>query len=165
MISPGIYTLLLIELLLVAWIDLQTKKISNYWSIANFFVGVFLVLLLPLNHPFSIELLYFPVGFVVIGFCLFLAGIMGAGDSKFIATFFLMIPVGLHLPFFEKLLISTILVGALLLLFRVSTNFSTFRAYLISRHFRGIRELVRSRFSYAPVILLAWVLTGLSFLR
>lgn len=165
MIPPWLYGLLLAELTVVAWIDLQTKKISNLWSLGNIIGGILLLALLPQNHPFSWELFFFPVGFVLVGFCLFLAGIMGAGDSKFLSTFFLMIPVGFHFPFFENLLISTILVGAILLASRVLKDFPKFRAYLISRHFRGIRELVRSRFSYAPVILLAWILTGLSFLR
>ncbi len=85
---------------------------------------------------------------------------MGAGDSKFLASLFLIIPPEFHLPFFEKLVVSTILVGTILFSYKVYKNSFELKAYFISRYWEGIRKTLKSRFSYAPVIFLAWVILG-----
>lgn len=148
------------QLLFVAWFDLRKKTISNYWPLINLTLAFILYLAFPDVYLFSWELLLFPVGFILIGFVLFLMGIMGAGDSKYLASLFLIIPYQYHFAFFEKLLLTTIMVGGLLLSLKVLRNFSTLKAYLWSHHWSGLKETIRSRFSYAPVIFLAWIVLG-----
>ena len=155
-----VFGLVLAELLAVAWIDLQTKKISNYWPLINLVVAVLLYIFMRDVYVLDWEVLIFPIGFIIIGFFLFLAHVMGAGDSKYIASLFLLVPTEYHFIFFEKLLSVTIVVGAVFLCFKIVRNFHQFRAYFLSRYWGGIKDLIKSRFSYAPVILIAWILLG-----
>ena len=148
------------QLMLVAWFDLKKKTISNYWPVLNLLTAIAVYLSLPQTFEFSWAIFLFPIGFIVIGFLLFLVGIMGAGDSKYLASLFLVIPVQYHLPFFEKLLIATILIGGILLTFKIIMNFSKLRAYMWAQYWKGLKETIRSKFSYAPVILLAWIILG-----
>ena len=154
-----LFGVLALELVLVASIDLKHKKISNLWSVFNL---IFAVILWPMDYlgPWNFQVLLFPIGFLIVGFFLFNWKIMGAGDSKFLASLFLCLPLGLHLIFFENLMMSTIMVGAILLSMRILRDPSKFRSYLLSRHWQGLMNMVKSRFSYAPVMLLAGILMG-----
>ena len=160
--SPIIFGLILIQLLAVAWIDLKTHKISNRWAMLNVLLSVVFHIFFRSYYPLDWEVLLFPVGFIVIGFFLFLFNIMGAGDSKYLASLFLIVPVELHLGFFERLLLSTMLVGAFLLTAKVIKNFTQLRAYFIGHYWSGIKGIIKSRFSYAPVILIAWIILGVN---
>lgn len=162
MVLSVLYGLVLIQVLIVAWVDFKTEKISNYWVILNLCVAPLLYIFLPSDYVFSWEIFIFPVGFVVGGFILFLMNIMGAGDSKYLASLFLILPLEFHLSFFEKLVISTILTGAILLAIRIFREGKTIKAYLLSSYWGGIKQILKSRFSYAPVILIAWILLGIS---
>jgi Flp pilus assembly protein protease CpaA len=141
---------MLCQLAAVAWIDLRSKKISNYWPLINIVLATGLHVLDP-HFQLSWQLLLFPVGFIVIGFLLFLAGIMGAGDSKYLASLFLCLPTEQHFIFFERLIECTIVVGLINLALKVGRGV----------HWQGWKNLVKSNFSYAPVILLAWIFLGI----
>lgn len=86
---------------------------------------------------------------------------MGAGDSKYLATLFLLIPVEYHLLFLEKLILSTIVTGMIFLILKIIRSRKILGTYLIAGHWSGIKHLIKSRFSFAPVILLAWIFLGL----
>lgn len=156
----AVFLLILCELLIVAWVDFKTCKISNKWILLNSLLALGFYLFLPEIYRFSWEIFVFPIGFIVGGFFLYLANIMGAGDSKFLASLFLMTPLEFHFSYFEKLAVSTIITGGILLLYRISINSGKLRAYLVNRYWEGIKATIKSRFSYAPVILLAWMLLG-----
>lgn len=162
---PAVFGLIFFQLLVVAWIDLKTHKISNRWAFLNIGLSIVFHIFLQSYYPLTWEILIFPLGFLVIGFFLFLLNIMGAGDSKYLASLFLLIPLELHLVFFERLLLSTILVGALLLSLKIIKHFTQLRAYFINRYWSGIKGIIKSRFSYAPVILVAWIILGVSLWR
>lgn len=160
MILAMIFAFVLLELTIVGWVDLKTEKISNRWVIFNFFLSLVFHLTLRELYPLSLEVLIFPSGFIGIGFILYLMNIMGAGDSKFLASLFLIIPLEYHWMFFEKLVLSTVVTGAFLLIFRIIRNRSTLKAYYFSHYWAGIKQTLKSRFSYAPVICVAWILMG-----
>lgn len=155
-----VFGFLACELLIVALLDLKNGKISNLWPLLN--IGLFMIFLVvwPAQYQWDWTRLIFPVGFIVIGFILFLMDIMGAGDSKFLASLFLLIPAEYHFSYAEKLLLVTIIVGSLLLIRTIFINRKKINAYFLSHHWRAIAALVRSRFSYAPVMFLAWMLFG-----
>lgn len=165
MILSFIFGVILLELLVVGWIDFKTEKISNKWIAVNLVLSVLLHSLFSNLYPVSWEALIFPLGFVVIGFLLFHLKIMGAGDSKFLASLFLIIPLEYQLLFFEKLIISTILTGAILLTYKLISKRDKLKAYFLSRYWDGIKETIKSRFSYAPVVTLAWILLGFHLWR
>lgn len=160
-----VFSLVLMELLVVAWIDFKTHKISNNWSLLNISLAVVLYFTLGTLYPLNWEVLFFPLGFIVIGFILYLMNIMGAGDSKFLASLFLLIPLEYHLLFFEKLVLSTIITGVFLLTYRIIRNSGKLKAYLISQYWEGVKVTLKSRFSYAPVIFMAWLILGLNIWR
>lgn len=155
-----VFSFVLLELLTVAWIDFKTEKISNKWIMVNTIAAILLHIFAQPLYPFSWEVLIFPVGFIVVGFFLYLLNVMGAGDSKFLASLFLIIPLEFHMPFFEKLVISSIAVGAILFSYRIYKNGAELKAYFVGHYWEGIRKTLQSRFSYAPVIFLAWIILG-----
>ncbi len=155
-----VFVLILCELLTVAWIDFKTEKISNKWILVNTIAAVLLHAFARTLYPLSWEVLIFPVGFIVVGFFLYLLNVMGAGDSKFLASLFLIIPLEFHMPFFEKLIICSIAVGAILFIYRIYKNGSELKSYFMAHYWEGIRKTLKSRFSYAPVIFLAWIILG-----
>lgn len=158
--STWIYSLILLELALVAWIDIKIKKISNLWFVANVILGAAFHFIYPLDYPWEWATLIFPIGWIVVGFLLFLVGIMGAGDSKFLASLFVIIPLEHQSIMFEKIIYSTLAVGVVLLAIKIIKDFQKIKAYAFTAYWAGLKESIRSRFSYAPVVFLAWILVG-----
>jgi prepilin peptidase CpaA len=152
----------LIELLLVSAIDLKKKKISNLWFALNLVMAMVFHFTMKDVYPFGWENLIFPLGWIAGGFLLFLLNIMGAGDSKYLASLFLMVPAQFHLQLFGNIISSTIIVGIILVIMTIIKNFKKLKAYTLSSYWSGIRDTIKSRFSYAPVILLAWMLFGVT---
>jgi len=148
--------------MIVAWIDYKTEKISNKWIAVNAVASVILHLSVRVLYPLSWEVLLFPVGFIVVGFLLFLLNLLGSSDFKFLSSLFLIVPLEYHLFFFSKLVISTIVVGAVLLLIRFVKHGPQLKAYFMSQYWEGIKTTLKSRFSYAPVIFLAWIMLGIN---
>ncbi len=157
--TTWLYLLLGLELIVISAIDLRHKKISNLWSILNVTIAIIAWFTEHLG-PWNFQVLLFPVGFIIIGFFLFNWRIMGAGDSKLLASLFLCLPLSYHLIYFEQLLYSTMAVGFILLLLRIFRSWREFRSLLMSQHWQGLLTMIKSHFSYAPVMLLAWVLMG-----
>lgn len=156
-----IFFLIFIQLVVVGWVDFKTQKISNNWFFVNIGASVLLHIFMQQYYPLTWEMLIFPVGIVVVGFFLYLAHVMGAGDSKYLASLFFVIPLELHLPFLEKIVVSTIFTGFSLLIFRFVKEGPKLKAYFMNSYWEGIKNTIKSRFSYAPVILVAWILLGL----
>lgn len=152
-----VYIFGLVQLLSISWIDVKTQKISNWWILVNLIVYVALIFIYPNVYSFDVATWLYPLGFILVGFPLFLLGIMGAGDSKFLAGLFLIIPVGLQHMFFLKLVGSTISCALILLTIRVIRNYKLVVWVFKTTQWSELKQLRGSRFSYAPVILLAWL--------
>jgi prepilin peptidase CpaA len=155
-----IYALILVELLIVSWIDIKIKKISNLWLLINLILAITFHFLFPDAYHVEWATFIFPVGWIVVGFILYVLGIMGAGDSKFLASLFLMIPLKLHEGMLEKVLYSTVVVGFVMLTFKIGRDFKKIKAYALSTHWQEFKQSIRSNFSFAPVVLLAWIMLG-----
>jgi prepilin peptidase CpaA len=155
-----IYFLILVELFAVSWIDLKIKKISNLWFFLNLSLGIGLHFLQPELYVWEWATLLFPLGFIVGGFALFILGIMGAGDSKFLASLFLVIPLEHHALMFERLIYTTVLVGCVLLTVKIGRDFKIIKAYALSAYWSGLKASIKSSFSFAPVVFIAWILVG-----
>lgn len=156
-----VYALVLFELLLVAWIDIRKARISNYWFLVNFFLAVLFYVIPGNEYIWSWDVLLFPVGFIVVGFLLFLVKVMGAGDSKYLASLFLLVPLKYHYGLFEKIVITTILLGFISLIMNLIKEKKKVQAFAVNRYWKGAFEAMKSRFSYAPVILIAWISLGI----
>lgn len=156
-----LYALVLVQLIIVSWIDIKTKKISNYWFLINLVLAIALYIVLPEAYPWQWTALLFPGGWLVVGFLLFTLGVMGAGDSKYLASLFLLIPLKYQTPVLEKIIYTTIVVGLSFLGFKLAKDFQRIKAYAFSTYWRGLLLSIRSSFSYAPVVLMAWLLWGM----
>ncbi|MBF0311834.1 MAG: hypothetical protein HQK50_04280 [Oligoflexia bacterium] len=153
----SIYLFALLELLVVSYLDYKTKKIANWWSIINVLLFIVTIILFPQNYKFSMNLLTMPALFLGLGFILFYIRIAGAGDVKFLSTFFLLIPLHLHLEMTELILISTIVVALLLILKNTIKNSTLIVTIIKERQWLLLQGIYGTKFSYSPVILLAWV--------
>ena len=157
--SFWIYSFILIELAIISLIDIKIKKISNMWSLGHLVVALLLYIFSE-SYFWSWPVLIYPLLWFLLGFALFLLRIMGAGDSKLLASLYLLIPLSLHHLMLEKLVISTLVVGFMNLTLKFAKDFRAIKAYALSGHWQGLLEKLKSRFSFAPVILIAWVLMG-----
>jgi prepilin peptidase CpaA len=157
--SFWIFGFIFIELIIISIIDIKTKKISNLWSMGHVVMAMALYLF-SRYYPWSWPVLIYPIIWLSLGFALFLLGIMGAGDSKLLASLYLIIPIGFHHLMLEKLIISTLVVGFMNLILKMAKDFRTIKAYALSGYWHGLWEKMKSRFSFAPVVFMAWILMG-----
>ncbi len=157
-----LYAFLALELVLISYVDLRTKKISNLWPLFHIILFVALKFAFPEDYPLALVHFIYPLSFIILGFVLFVFHIMGAGDSKYLASLFLVTPTPLHMLLLEKLLTVTIFVGTILIILKFVKSAAKIRAYLLTLHLAGLKSEISSRFSYAPVILVTWILFGVS---
>ncbi|OIQ18545.1 MAG: hypothetical protein BM556_09835 [Bacteriovorax sp. MedPE-SWde] len=155
-----VYIYIAIQLLTVAYIDVQSKKISNKWPIANIFLYGLLVLLLPQYYNFNFETFVWPIGFFVAGFLLFLTKVMGGGDSKYLASFYLLVPVKFHEEAFMSLAVATLFVGGSVFLRNILKNADLIIQAYRDRNIAAIRSVFGKKFSFAPVIFISWMWFG-----
>jgi len=106
-----VYIYIALQLLIVAYYDMQSRKIINLWPISNIALFTVFIFLFPKYYHFSISTLAWPLGFFLAGFILFILKIMGGGDSKYLASFYLLVPENLHEEAFMSLAIATLMVG------------------------------------------------------
>lgn len=158
--SQIIYALISLELLIVAWGDFKTKRIPLLWSILNIIVFILFVIFLPEYYEISLSSLFYSLAFFVVGFGLFYLNIMGGGDSKFLATLFLLIPNAHHEIYFTCLLYVTVVVGGFLLLKNTLMNYERVLVILSARQFSDLKQIYGKKFVYAPVMFVSWLVYG-----
>lgn len=158
--SIPIYLFVLIELCFVTVGDLRYQKIPNLWSILNVFAFIALCFIVPKQYSPTIKTFYFSITFILVGYVFFMANIMGGGDSKFLASFFLLVPMNFQDQVFYYLLVATILIGSFLLIQNLVQNYQSILNELQMRRYGEVKKYFGKKFSYAPVILLAWLWVG-----
>lgn len=160
MIPITVFIFLSIQLLFVAYHDLKTRTISNYWILINISVYVLLLFLFPKIYLLNLTTFIFPVAFFVVGFVLFFLKIMGGGDSKYLSSMFLLVPVEYQDTTFVYLLYTTIIVGSTLIVFNILKNFDKIVFMARTYDVGGIKKIFGKKFTYAPVIFIAWMWFG-----
>ena len=160
MIPLPIYLFVLIELAVVSYGDVKTNKIPNVWSILNIIAFIALLFVAPDFYFFRPETFAFSLAFLAVGFVLFLLKIMGGGDSKFLFSLFLLVPLNLHEKVFYYLLISTVIIGGFLLIQNTLKNFKLIWRAILDGNTREVKSFFGTKFSYAPVILVTWIWIG-----
>ncbi len=155
-----IYIFVLIELIVVSWGDLKTRKIPNAWPILNLIVFIFFLLWLPAQYPFVLNTFFYSFVFLFVGFVFFLIRIMGAGDSKFLFSFFLLVPLQVHPLVLHNLLLSTVYIGSTFFIYNCIKNYRGIYNSLLIGHFAGLKNYFGTKFPFAPVILASWIFTG-----
>jgi prepilin peptidase CpaA len=162
MIPGVVYLFLSIQLLVVAYTDLKTKKISNIWFLINFLFFCVLSFIFPQVYFWKIGTFIFSIIFLLVGILLFWMNIMGGGDSKYLSSFYLLIPTAYQDNAFLFLLYTTIIVGSSVFLFNTLQNFDRLILLFRMHDLSGIKKIFGTRFTYAPVIFIAWMWFGWS---
>ena len=160
MIPAVVFIFLSIQLLVVAYTDFKTKKISNIWFLINFLFFCVLSLIFPQIYVWKIGTFIFSFVFLMVGILLFWMNIMGGGDSKYLSSFYLLIPPVYQDSVFLYLLYTTIIVGSSILLFNALQNFDRLVLLFRMQDLSGIKKIFGTRFTYAPVIFIAWMWFG-----
>ena len=155
-----LFIVLMIELLIVSYLDIKFRKIANIWSLFNLVLYTLCLFLFPDLFSFSFQTFFYPLVFLGVGFILFALKIMGGGDSKFLFTFFLLIPEPNHEQFFLKLIYLTIAVGLSLLAYNTIKNFDKLKVAIIRKDSKAFRSVYGTKFAYAPLIALSWIIFG-----
>ncbi|RLA65253.1 MAG: hypothetical protein DRQ88_02930 [Epsilonproteobacteria bacterium] len=156
----GGYIFLGIELLIVGYIDFTKKKISNVWPILNFLIFIVVAIFFRDNFFVGWEHFLFPLGILAVGFVLFLFKVMGPGDSKFLFSLFLLLPLPDQKIMFLCLIYITISIGSILLLMHLIQNFGKIIMAFKTYSFAPLKGAFGTKFSFAPLILLAWIWYG-----
>lgn len=165
MIPLPFYLFILIELIFVTVIDIKHRKIANLWSLLNIGVAAILFILFPKFYPVSVETFQYTMVFLMAGFLLFRLKIMGGGDSKFLASFFLIVPLEKQDQVFFQLLIATIFIGVIMFSLNTFMNRKKLVQSLKEKDIEGVKSCFGSKFAYAPVILVTWILFGISMFK
>lgn len=155
-----VFVFISIQLLFVAYVDFKTSKISNVWLLINFIFFCVLTFVYPQVYVWDISALLFPVAFLLVGFVLFVMNIMGGGDSKYLSSLYLLVPLGFQDTVFLYLLYTTVIVGSSLLLFNALKNFDKIVLLVKVGDVVGIKKIFGKKFTYAPVIFIAWMWFG-----
>jgi len=160
MLPLMVFIFISIQLLVVAYVDFKTSKISNVWMIINFFLFCLLTFLYPKNYVWHISALLFPLAFLFVGFILFIMNIMGGGDSKYLSSLYMLVPINFQDTVFVYLLYTTVIVGSSLLLFNALKNLDNILFLVKIGDINGIKKIFGKKFTYAPVIFIAWMWFG-----
>jgi prepilin peptidase CpaA len=160
MIVIAVYIFLIIELLAVSYLDLKYQKISNVWPVINVILFILFCFIFPASYQFSIKTFAYTVTFFAVGFIFFLMKIMGGGDSKYLATFYLLVPIELQDEAFLSLLNATIIIASTMFIVNIIVG----REYLFEawreKKLDKIKMVFGKKFAYAPLILVSWIWFG-----
>lgn len=156
MIPVWLYVLIFIELSYVCYFDIKYKKIKN--NVVLFNIALYLILLMvePNYFFFNLANFLYPLTFLFVGIILFALKVMGAGDVKFLFSFFLVVPLVMHDTVFLHLLITTICIGGFLLLTSLGKYSKEILFSMRSGQFHLLKNYFSSQFPYAPVIFISW---------
>ena len=153
---------LVVELTAVTWLDLKYRKISNLWVLLNLFIFIIIYFIFEGPLLFSWEQLYYPAIFFIVGFAFYTLKIMGGGDSKFLVSIYLMLPVIYHESFLYTLLYVTILVGIIQFSYNSYVGRQLILDFFRYRNVNYLKECYGKKFPFAPIILLSWIMFGMN---
>lgn len=156
----SVFIFLLVQLIYISYIDIQSRKIANAWSIGNIFLFIVLLFFFPNSYHFGIQTFLFPFGIFCAGFLLFILKIMGGGDSKYLASLFLIIPVEIQEQAFISLAVVTVIVGLSVFITNILKNWDFIVKAFKEGNLFQIKRIFGKKFAFAPVILVSWIFLG-----
>lgn len=160
MMPKLIYIFIFLELLAVAYFDIKRKKIYNVWALINLLTFSLMLVSHPHFYALRIETFIFSLVFLGVGLALFAFKIMGPGDTKFLFSFFLLIPITLQEDYFFCLAFVTIVVGLSMLLTNLIENRAKLFHFFKTGDFFPLKQTLGKKFPFAPLIFISWVWFG-----
>ena len=159
-IDKLLYIIILVQLFWVSLIDIKHKKISNQWMYFNFALAALLWIAIPSEYAITSQKILYSVSFFLAGFLLYLLKIIGAGDSKYLASLYVIIPTNWCELALYSLFLSTVIIGIFVFFTSIVKKHEQIWFSILARDYAEVAKLLNNRFSYAPVILVSWVLLG-----
>jgi len=160
-----LFIFLFLELIAVAWIDFKYRKISSIWVFLNFSIFFLIYFILGLGLTFSLTQLYYPVIFFVVGFAFYTLRIMGGGDSKFLVSMYIILPVYFHENFLMSLLYVTTFVGLTQFIYNSIVGRDLLMKFWRQKSIKHLKQCYGKKFPFAPIILLSWIIFGMNNLN
>ena len=117
--------------------------------------------LFPEYYQFSLKTFAYTVTFFMVGFVFFLMKIMGGGDSKYLATFYLLVPIELQDEAFLALLFTTIIMAATMFVANIILGRAVILEAWHKRDVSLVKTIFGKKFAYAPLILVSWLWFGI----
>ncbi len=158
MIPLTVCCFLFIELIVVAYYDFKNKQVLNIWSLLNILLYIVFLIIFSDIYTLTIKALIIPVTWIILGFILYKWNIMGAGDSKYLCTFFLLIPQTIQMEMLTSLAYGTLLIGLPLLTFNFCKNAKVIIILLRTKNYLSLKEYFGEKITYVPVVLLSYIL-------
>lgn len=155
-----VYFYMLIQLLAVSIVDVRTKRIHNMWAVLNIISYFILCFVYPEIYHLSIYSFFYSFVFLFVGFVLFLLRIMGGGDSKYLFSFFLMVPISIQFPVMSYIVMSTIAIGSTVFFVNLIRNFDKIKESIKVKDAQALKHCFGTKFSFAPVIFVSWIYLG-----
>jgi prepilin peptidase CpaA len=155
------YLFLMIQLIFVTYGDIKFKKIPNYWSLINLITFVVLAFLFPDIYELKLQTFFYSIVFISVGYALYILKIMGGGDTKFLATSYLVIPAKFQDQTFYLLAIVTTIIGAILFIHNTYRNWKVISDAIMIKDIKTFKNIYGRKFPFAPVILCSWIIYGL----
>lgn len=157
MILAIIYIYLFLQLFVVAWFDLKTCKILNIWPLSNIIIFVVLLIIAPEYYSITLNTFVYSLSFLFVGFTLYALKIMGAGDVKYLFSFYLVAPAIYHESAFIMLLYTTIAVGIAMISMHTIRNFRHIVWALRTHNATLLKGIYGKKLPFAPIILASWI--------
>lgn len=85
---------------------------------------------------------------------------MGGGDSKFLATFLLLIPVDLQHRYLESLAVGILILGGGLVVYRSLVSLKEIGIFWRTRDWVILSRIYGKKIPFAPIILFSWLAFG-----
>jgi prepilin peptidase CpaA len=85
---------------------------------------------------------------------------MGAGDSKYLFSLFILIPYESQDYMLYTLIYSTVVVGVMSFFINIYQNIQNLKLAFENKNVELIKGIFGKKFTYAPVILLSWIWFG-----
>ena len=130
------------------------------WPLLNIFLFILLLFIMPAQYSFKFQTFVYSLVFLFVGFVLFLLKIMGAGDTKYLFSFYILVPVSLHETALLLLLYTTVFLGLCVLLVNIIKNFDKIIKAISVLDIREIKRIFGKKLPFAPMILISWVWLG-----
>ena len=162
MIPMPLYFFLLFELLIITYLDIRYRKIPNQYIILNIILYFFFISIFKGHYSFTFGHYIYSIMFIALGFIFFLhpLKIMAGGDSKLLASLFLLVPTYFQDLFLLNLLWVTILVTSFFIILNIFENLSNIIEHIRRKNYSKIYAF-GMKIPFTPVILLSWGWLGI----
>ena len=145
-----LYFFLLIQLFAVAWLDFKYRKISNVWILINLIVFGVTYFYIKGDYNFNYLQVYYPIVFFVVGFAFYMLRIMGGGDSKYLVSMYLLIPLNFHESFLYNLLAVTCAIGGAQFLYNSYKGRDLLKQFLKTKKFIIPQKMLWKKIPFCP---------------